>query len=249
MASAMGFSNGHDLVRTIVPVAVPAGVPTVLELESHDGATIPALEVTPGPHREPILPRLDPSEGPPGSYVAIQGLGLPRCALSIGIELSGPNGHARADLLCGHAGGVGHASAWYVRIPQSVPEGKYEVRVRAGPRVSEPASFRVTTTPLAVDRAWPKLHVEREPAHAVTLEGSGFGTPSDPGSLWVVWTDGERQFEGSILFRTNHRLRVLPPGDGGNALPVGTWAVFVILDGGNELETAQAGTYAVLPAR
>lgn len=236
-------SNGYDRVKTTVPLSLRPGVPAEVALAS--GVVIPSLPYEPPPIPDPVIVTLEPATGPPGSCVAVRGSGLPRRAGELVVELIGSASTHRAEVLYGCPGGLGGGSAWYVRIPEDLRDAEYEVRVRVGSRVSEPAPWRVTDRPLTTARMWPRLQLGTEPARPVVIEGTGFGGPPTSDGLRVVWIDGSRELEGRVLLRTDDRLRVLPPQAIGSSSPSGPWAVFVIRSVGEEERSAYAGTWAV----
>ena len=207
-----GASNGYDAVLTRVPGELRAGEPYDVEIELGDGAATPALSWTPAVPDAPGTATAVPSSLPAGGLVSVRGTGLSARVDAVRAELSSPDGAAAAALVYRHPGGPGHGAAWILRLPEELAAGEYDLTVAAGERSLPPVGIRVAEQPLGVTGLWPTRGACAGTERLTVIEGAGFGSTRADSDLRVVWTNGARTLEGTIVFRSDRVLRVLPPG-------------------------------------
>jgi len=222
-----GRSNGYDEIATTVPTGLGTDGPCTVRVELASGAMTPPVPWTGGVAGAPGPVTLDPPAGPPGTCVAVLCDGLSAPADEVRAVLSSSLGTVEADVLYRHPAGLGHGAAWLIRTPDSLATGPWQLVLHTGARTTRPVTWQVTELPFAVTGIWPR-DLGTDPGLAYRIEGSGFGSAPGADDLWVLWTSGTRTLHGSILYRSDRSLRVLPPSDLEDSLRPKSWNVYVV---------------------
>jgi hypothetical protein len=261
-----GFANGFDKVYTRVPWKAEAGATYDVTIEFSDGTTTEAVSYEVGTLPPPELTELEYTTGPAGDPLGIRGENLFRGFQLPKVEFTDGDGTStEADILWAHPHhphGKKKTSEITVRIPESLADGDYDVTVTTSAGTSNALVFTVADLPLAVTSMKPDSQGPKGPNAPVIIEGTGFGT-MDKGvfahhgggpngrpqlDLAVTWDDGSEAdpLEGFVLFHTNRKIVVIPPGGWFDPLPIGEYTVRVVLHpDSDEPEIAIAGTYTV----
>ena len=235
-----GHSNGYDEVKTSVPFLLAPSSTHDVRIETRGGGTTEALSYTLGEPPAPTIEALRPDAGPAGSLFAIHGAGLHVYGEETTVTMSDGTDTVEILVLFRHQG------ALLAKVPTELVDGDYDVVVTVGAQVSESATFHVGPLPLAVTQMRPNRQGETGTTHPVWIEGTGFGSTGASPDLQVVWDDGTDTYEGDVLFRSDRKLVVLPPGGEDDPLPLGAYTVRVVLDpGGDAEESVDAGAYTV----
>ena len=177
--------------------------------------TAPRRRPCPGPPRYRTRPA--PDGGPVldagRGTVSVRGSGLSPAWTRSAPSCRHPTARAAAALVYRHPGGPGHGAAWILRLPEELAAGEYDLTVGASDR-----SLRADGPIGWPSSRWRSPACGRPVARCAgterltVIEGSGFGSTHAASDLRVVWTNGARTLEGTIVFRSDRVLRVLPPG-------------------------------------
>ncbi len=243
----LGFSNGFDTVRTRVPGTVAQGTTYTVKIDLRGDAPVTnGIEYTVGTPEAPSITELDPDAGPTDSLFAVKGEDLLVLGSKTTVEFSDGDTTVEARILAARPGFFKRGDELLVRVPSDLADGEYDVRVKVGSQLSDPATYTVGALPLSVTDMNPKSQGTRGSFRPVFIEGTGFGQGGpDATPLAVEWDDGDTARAGRVIFRSDRLLVALVPGDRRDPLPVGTYTVNVTLDPDGSPETVEAGTYTV----
>ena len=143
VTSATGWSNGHDLITTVVPRVLPADRWYGLRLAPPGGEadTLGRVFV-----EAPDLPErleLAATDGVEGGVAELRGAGFSGLGAVPQVILGREQRRILSRTLYRHPGGLGHGRAWLVRLPDALDAGDYRVTVRLRDILVDAGSLRV----------------------------------------------------------------------------------------------------------
>ncbi|MHC4956747.1 MAG: IPT/TIG domain-containing protein [Planctomycetota bacterium] len=221
-----GFSNGFGKIWTHVPLKAEGGTTYDVAIVIDDDTSSESVEYAVGSVGAPEIDEIAPETAPAGSLILIKGSNLvvfgedkPTVTMTMGdTELD-------ADVVGAMPGFGDHPEALLVKVPKDADDGTYDVTVTVGDQTSDAAEFEVGLPEMSVDSMSPDSQGTKGTWKSTTIEGSGFGFW---GKLEVVWVDGDdKERNGFLVFRTDEKLEVIPPGGKFKPLAEGTYDVYV----------------------